>query len=395
MASRAEQEAGEAAAVEEQHRLLVAVERLADRLDEEAREQRSRAAHVDDLDLGQLLVGPDARAAVGLAHGAQAAREVEARDAALGGGVPALGVGRGGAEHERGAGERGEALGDGARVVAGRGVVLLVGPLVGLVDDDQAEVGLRREDRRARADHDVERPGRGLLPLVVGLAEREAGVEHADAAGEALGEAAHGLGGERNLGHQHEPAPAEPRGVRERVEVDLGLAAAGDAVQQQRAAVGAVDGGADRRACGALLVDQLDGRADGDVEVAQRIAAVEHLVDGHEPGVAQRVEGFAGAGAELARELGDRQLRLGFGGEPLEQACGGGLDARPRQLADATLGGGGAKREAGVALAVDLQQPVGDQRLHGGRAARDLREVVEGQRLACGVEQRAQGAGPP
>jgi hypothetical protein len=52
VASRAEQEAREAAAVEEQHRLLVAIERLADRLDERAGEQRARAAHVDDLDLG-------------------------------------------------------------------------------------------------------------------------------------------------------------------------------------------------------------------------------------------------------------------------------------------------------------------------------------------------------
>jgi len=52
------------------------IERLAERFDELAGEERALTAHIDDLDLGQALVRPDAGLAVGLAHGAHAARKL-------------------------------------------------------------------------------------------------------------------------------------------------------------------------------------------------------------------------------------------------------------------------------------------------------------------------------
>ena len=63
-----------------------------------------------------------------------------------------------------------------------RGLVLLVAGLVLLVDDDDAEVRQRREDRRARADDDVGVPGRDLLPEAVPLGRGQAAVQDRDAA---------------------------------------------------------------------------------------------------------------------------------------------------------------------------------------------------------------------
>ena len=220
-------------------------------------------------------------------------------------------------------------------------------------------------------------------------------MQDADAAGEAFGEAPHGLWRQCDLRHERDPAPSETHRVRERIEVDLGLAAARDAVQQQRAAVAAIDRGADGRPCRSLLVQQLDRRARGHVEVAQRVALVEHLDNLDEPGVAQVLDRLARAGAELARELAHAQLDRGLAGEPFEQRRARGLRARARQLADAALGGSRIEGEPHVALPVDLQQTVGDERLHGRRTARDPSKLIERDRLAVGVEERAQRAPPP
>ena len=121
-----------AAAVEQQDRAPALVGEA-----HEARAQRPRerieavAAQVDDLDARQ--VAADAR------------RQRRARQAR-----PALRARRGRAHHERGALEPRALGGDAAGVVA-RVVALLVGRLVLLVDDDQADVGQRREHGRARA----------------------------------------------------------------------------------------------------------------------------------------------------------------------------------------------------------------------------------------------------
>ena len=103
-----------------------------------------------------------------------------------------------------------------ARVVARLRVLLLVRPLVLFVDDDQAEVRLRREDGRARADDDVVAPVGDAVPLVEQLAVAEAAVQHGDAL-EALAEAPHRLRRQRDLRHQHDRAPARsPRSGRAR-----------------------------------------------------------------------------------------------------------------------------------------------------------------------------------
>ena len=102
-----------------------------------------------------------------------------------------------------------------------------------LVDDDQAEPADRREDRRAGADDDARLAARDPLTLVAPLRVGEPRVEDRDPVAEARADPADGLRRERDLGHEHDRAePAlEHRGAR--LEVHLGLAGAGRAVEQE------------------------------------------------------------------------------------------------------------------------------------------------------------------
>ena len=52
---------------------------------------------------------------------------------------------------------------------------------------------------------------------------------------EALLAAGDELTGQRDLGHQHQRLLALPKGLRDRLEIDLGLARAGDTVEQGNA----------------------------------------------------------------------------------------------------------------------------------------------------------------
>ena len=124
--------------------------------------------------------------------------------------------------------------GDGAGVVAGV-AVLLVGGVVLLVDDEQAEVGERREDRRAGADADARLAAAQPAPLVVALAVGEGRVQDRDAVAEPGPEAGHGLRREADLGDEDDRRPAPGQHRLDRGQVDLGLARAGDPVQEQLA----------------------------------------------------------------------------------------------------------------------------------------------------------------
>ena len=125
-----------------------------------------------------------------------------------------------------------------------------------LVDDDQPEVGDRREDGGARADRDPRLAGAQPPPLVVALALPQRGVQQRDGVAEAGLEAPDGLRRQRDLGHEHDHAlPAlQRRGGGP--QVDLRLARAGDAVEEVRCARRALDG-PDRRLLGTR---ERDGR---------------------------------------------------------------------------------------------------------------------------------------
>ena len=121
-----------------------------------------------------------------------------------------------------------------ARRVAKAALLLLERGVVFLVDDHDAEIRDRREHRRARAEHDARLARQALAPGRQPLGVGQRGVQQRQRHGEALAEARHQLRRETDLRHQHQRALSAPQRVLDRVQIDLGLAAAGDAVEQER-----------------------------------------------------------------------------------------------------------------------------------------------------------------
>ncbi len=145
-----------------------------------------------------------------------------------------------------------------------------------LVDHDQAEVADRREDGRAGADADAGLAAAQAPPLVVALAGGESRVEDREAVAEAGAEARHGLRREADLGDEDDRAAAALQRRLDRGQVDLGLAGAGDAVQElaARGAGVAVERGDDRGDRRLLLGQQLGtSRGRGQPRAARARAA--------------------------------------------------------------------------------------------------------------------------
>jgi hypothetical protein len=129
------------------------------------------------------------------------------------------------------------------------------------VDHDQAEVLDRREDRRARSDADARLTVAKPAPLVVALSRRQGGMQDGEAIAKTSTEAGHRLRGEPDLGNEDDRPPALGQSRLNRREVDLGLARAGDAVQEQLAvgSRGSVERGDDLFDRALLLGEQLRG----------------------------------------------------------------------------------------------------------------------------------------
>jgi hypothetical protein len=68
-----------------------------------------------------------------------------------------------------------------------------------LVDDDEAFIGQRRENRRARADGDAGLPLQNAAPLVIPLALGKAAVKHGDTIPEARAKASFDLSDQGDL----------------------------------------------------------------------------------------------------------------------------------------------------------------------------------------------------
>ena len=165
--------------------------------------------------------------------------------------LPGLGPRRRRAEDRDRSLERGPLGGDGAGVVA-RIRLLLVRGVVLLVDADHPERRERREHGRAGAHDDRSLAGDDPLPLVPPLGLGEAGVEQRDPVAEAGAEAAERLRRQRDLGHEHDRAAARGEGGLAGADVDLGLAAAGRAGEEDVAAAAreqALDRASSARSC--------------------------------------------------------------------------------------------------------------------------------------------------
>ena len=147
---------------------------------------------------------------------------------------PALGPRRRAAEDRDRPLERGPLCRHRPSVVTRVGV-LFVGLVVLLVDHDQPEPTHRREHRRARTDHHPCLPGGDPLALVAPLGLGQSRVEQRDPLAEAGLEPAERLRRQRDLGHEHDRAQSALERGRAGLKVDLGLAAAGRAVEQKAA----------------------------------------------------------------------------------------------------------------------------------------------------------------
>ena len=199
-----------AAAIEKQQRLLLALQRGLDRAGERRRDEaaarRPLGAQIDRLDRRHALA-------------AEALRQRKPRVAA----APCIDLGL---ERRRRRGQHHRDLGDVAahhRHVAGvvvHAVFLLIGGVVLFIDDDQPEIGIGQEQRRARADHDRNfafgdsRPGAGAL------ARRELRMPFRRAGAEARRKAVEELRGECDLRHQDQALPAGADSVGHRLEIN-------------------------------------------------------------------------------------------------------------------------------------------------------------------------------
>ncbi len=152
--------------------------------------------------------------------------------------VPALQRGRGRAEHHLGAFALAAPYRQVARRVA-RAFLLLVARVVLLVDHDQPQRRHRREHRHARAQHDARRAAVRRQPAGQALRIRHAAVQRDHgAAAEARLEARFELRREVDLRHHHQRLRGRLARQQRRhgLQIDLGLAAAGAAEQQEGAA---------------------------------------------------------------------------------------------------------------------------------------------------------------
>ncbi len=169
-----------------------------------------------------------------------------------------------------------------ARVVA-HALLLLERSVVLFVDDHHADPGQRREHRRPRADHDAGLAARDgpLSHAPLDVAERA--VQHHYTPGEAPAEARGQLRRERDLRHQHQRLPSERQRLRDRLQVDLGLARPGHAVQHEGAepllSNERLDGGQGAR----LRLVERGRRALVDGDARERIPHPRPLLDGDQP----------------------------------------------------------------------------------------------------------------
>ncbi len=92
------------------------------------------------------------------------------------------------------------------------------------VDDDEAKVGERQKQSRARADNDRRLPARHRRPDAFALPLSQTGMPFGGSFTEARREPIEKLPGERNLRQQHQRLPFLPQSLRNALEINLRLA---------------------------------------------------------------------------------------------------------------------------------------------------------------------------
>ncbi len=113
-------------------------------------------------------------------------------------------------------------------------LLLLVGALVLFIDHDEAEVGERQEQSRARADNDRRLAARDRRPDALALALGQTGMPLGGSRAETRREPIEKLPGERNFRQQHQRLPFLPQSFGDRLEINFGLARSRHALEQGR-----------------------------------------------------------------------------------------------------------------------------------------------------------------
>ena len=301
-----------ATSIEPQQHLLLALESFGDRRPERRRQQAGAAAITAQIDHthdrhGAAIDARRQRQALVLA-----ARRVRER----------LQARRGRTQHDRHTKQLRAPHRDIATVIA-QLLALLVGRLVLFVDHDQLQPRQRREHRAPCAHDDVDRTAPCEFPVAAARAHREVAVQRRDAAAEALLEHRQHLRRERDLGHEDQRLATGFARRARRTQIDLGLAARGDTVQQEWLESTGADRGIDRRHRIALRSGERDALGDRHAQhaVLERALASERTA---EPVVAARER----RGHDLARR---REVVLRHPARELEQV-------RRQQFAAGDLG---------------------------------------------------------
>ena len=229
----------EAAAVQEQNALLVFFEPVRQRL---AQRQRQSFAGLEAAHVEQSHRRHDGSAG--------ALRQFDQLIDILARVLEALQRGRGRAEDDGNFFARRAHHRHVARRIA-EAVLLFVRGIVLLVHHDEAGIFQRHEYRRARAEHDGRLAIAGADPGAQPLLLVQPGMQQRDRHRKAPREALHQLRREADFRRQHQRLFPLRQHLRDRTEVNLGLAATGDAMQQKR--MKPAEPGADGT-CGGLLV---------------------------------------------------------------------------------------------------------------------------------------------
>ena len=210
-----------AATVQEEQRLFAGGEAFGDRL----------CQRVGDPAAGLQIGRPQVdRRHVRQTCDAEAFGQVEARVFAGVGVGPAFEARGGGGEHHGGALDRGAQHRHVAGVIE-HAVLLLVGAVVLLVDNDEAELAERQEQRRARAHHQPGVAGGDGMPGAAAVGLGHAGVPFGRAGAEPRLDPVEKLHREGDLGQKDQGLPPGAQGFGDGFEIDLGLARSGHALR--------------------------------------------------------------------------------------------------------------------------------------------------------------------
>ena len=133
-----------------------------------------------------------------------------------------------------------------------RAVLLLVGRIVLLIDDDQSEIGIGQKQRRARADHDRHLIVGDRRPGARSQARRYLRMPFRRPRAEALGKAVERLRRERDFRHQDQRLPFLADVLGHRFEIDFRFPRTGDAVEQRHRVAALVNRSAQRIGSGEL-----------------------------------------------------------------------------------------------------------------------------------------------